>query len=283
MFYDGAKLRWANRRVHTANVIFGEVLYAPGGFCGPRIQKHFELVVFHSGDCQVRVDGAERYLTAGQVYLFLPRCPEHFRFAPERETHHSYCSVAPAFLPEDIKERLKQVPCTVPQSEVFRLLLATAFKLRTPRHRATQRLIDYLGIALFAEYLHSAVLAERERSQDGAVRRFLDYVDDHFAEETCLEGAHRVAGLSRNTLIYKLRAEKQTTPARYIWRARTERGVAMLAETGHRVAEIAYRCGFRNPFHFSRLVKQHLGSSPREIRDRAWSGRAFEHTSAKAQ
>jgi transcriptional regulator GlxA family with amidase domain len=62
-----------------------------------------------------------------------------------------------------------------------------------------------------------------------------------------------------------------TTPARYLWQFRIERGAAMLGETGHTVAEIAYRCGFQNPFHFSRLVKQHFGQSPKEIRRHAWS------------
>ncbi len=61
------------------------------------------------------------------------------------------------------------------------------------------------------------------------------------------------------------------TPARHLWKFRLERGVAMLEETGHTVAEIAYRCGFKNPFHFSRLIKQQAGRPPREIRRRAWS------------
>jgi hypothetical protein len=58
MNYDGAKLRWANRRVHTDNVVFGEVRYEPGGLCGPRIQRDYQLVVLHAGDCHVTVDGA---------------------------------------------------------------------------------------------------------------------------------------------------------------------------------------------------------------------------------
>jgi AraC-like DNA-binding protein len=51
---------------------------------------------------------------------------------------------------------------------------------------------------------------------------------------------------------------------------RTERGIQMLVETGLTVAEIAYRCGFQSPFHFSRLATRLQGISPREIRRRAW-------------
>ncbi len=38
------------------------------------------------------------------------------------------------------------------------------------------------------------------------------------------------------------------------------------------VAEIAYRCGFKDPFHFSRLVKKLQGLPPREVRRRLWAG-----------
>ena len=43
-------------------------------------------------------------------------------------------------------------------------------------------------------------------------------------------------------------------------------GVARPASEG----EIALRCGFQTPFHFSRWVRETEGASPREVRARAW-------------
>lgn len=45
----------------------------------------------------------------------------------------------------------------------------------------------------------------------------------------------------------------------------------MLTETGHTVGEIAYACGFRDPFHFSRLVKGLQGVSPQNLRRQIWA------------
>ena len=271
--YDGTKLRWANRRMHTGHVVIGEVLYEPGGLCGPRYQRDFELVVLHAGDCEVTLDRAEHSLKSGLVYLFRPGHREHFRFASATETHHSYCSITPVFMPADMVKRLDQAPFSVPCSEVFRLLLTAAFKLRAPRHSTTGTLVDQLGLCLFAEFLNASHELESQTSRDWAVRGFLHYVEDHFCEQDCLEAAHRSAGVSRNALIYKFRQEMRITPARYLWKFRIERGAAMLGETGHTIAEIAYRCGFKNPFHFSRLIRQYRGLSPRAIRQEAWSGR----------
>ena len=55
---------------------------------------------------------------------------------------------------------------------------------------------------------------------------------------------------------------------------RVDRGAGLLAATGLTVAEIADRCGFKNPFHFSRLLRKMQGNSPREARKRAWVTKA---------
>ena len=274
MNYDGAKLIWSNRRVHTRGVVIGEVRYEPGGFCGPRLQRDYELVVIHSGEGEVRVDGVTRHLSVGQVFLFLPGCREYYRFARERETHHSYCSMSPALMTPRLKDLLGRAPKAVPQSDVFRLILAAAFRLRTLHGVVASQLVHQVGLCLFHDYLHTSREAERRSNTDPAVRTFLDHLQDHFAEEACLAEAHKAAGVSRNALIYKFSAQLESTPARYLWQYRTERGIAMLAETGHTIAEIAFRCGFKSPFHFSRLVKTHSGRSPRALRSAVWAKEA---------
>ena len=144
----------------------------------------------------------------------------------------------------------------------------------TPRNSATSTLIDQLSLSLFAEFLNVSLPLDGEAGRDPAVRAFLHHVEDHFGDGNCLLEAHKAAGISRNALIYKFRKELHTTPARHLWRVRAERGAAMLGETGHTTAEIAYRCGFTNPFHFSRLVKQYFGQSPKNLRHLAWSAGA---------
>jgi AraC-like DNA-binding protein len=267
--------------MHTANVVFGEVLYKPGGVCGPRVQRDFELVILHSGECEVSVGRTTQVLRAGTVYLFRPGSHEHFRFSPDKETHHSYCSIRPGFMPKSFQQLLGRAPFSAPCSEVFRLLLAAVSKLRAPRHSAAGRLVEQLGLCLFAEYLNACGRSDSETGGDPAVCAFMHHVEDHFGEENCLQAAHEAAGISRNAMIYKFRQEMHTTPARYLWRFRTERGAAMLFETGHTTAEIAYSCGFNNPFHFSRLIKQHFGRPPKDLRRQAWSNGA--ETGARAQ
>ena len=272
--YDGARIAWDHRSVRSPRVVFGQVRYQPGGYCGPRIQRDYELVLLHSGSCVVRVDRMHHALRPGEVMLFRPGHRERFTFDPQAGTHHAWCSVRPGFLPAALCRELELMPPGgLPCSETFQRILSAAFLLRAVRTPAAARVVEALAAALFAEVLdmaRHAAAATGER-RDEAVARALRHMEDHLEAEPCLHEAQHAAGCSVNALLYKFRAALGTTPARYLWRLRTEKGLALLAETGWTVAEIAERCGFKNPFHFSRCIRRAHGCPPREVRRLAWA------------
>ena len=274
MYDFGTNIAWINRRVSTAQITIGEVRYQPGGQCGPRRQRHYELVLLHSGSCRVTVDKVSRELTTGLVYLFRPGHREHWEFSTRHETHHSWCEIKPTGLPKKLLRALRNAPAAVPPSVIWRNLLATALELRNKRNPAVLWEIDFLGLALFAEYLNISEQSAAVPGGDEVVHKVIRHMRTHLGAEDCLRNAQAAAGVSRNVVIRRFQAALQTTPARYLWKLRTERGIAMLGESGHTVGEIAYLCGFKNPFHFSRWVKQLQGGSPLKVRQAAWQSKA---------
>lgn len=269
MGYDGTKFAWENRQARSGRVCIGEILYEPGGSCGPRVQRDYQLVFLHSGELTVRVDNRHHALAAGCVGLFLPGHREHFLFSSTSKTHHSWCAVAPGFMPTAMRRLLHRAPISLPYSPTLGHLLASGLAMGPVCGATATETVDRLGLLLFSAYLHTA--AEHGDTHDSAVLKAARFLSEHFADPDCLLQAHRMAGVSRNTLIAHFHREMKTTPARYLWRLRTERGIQMLAETGHPVAEIAFKCGFQDTSHFSRLAKQLQGIPPREIRRRAWA------------
>lgn len=271
MPYDGTNFRWVNRRVHTTNVVFGEVFYEPGGSCGPRVQRDFELIMLHSGDCQVTLNNKMvHYMKSGTVSLFIPGNHNYFQYSENMESHHSWCTISPKFIPDNLRSDLRNPLVSVPGSGLLRSLIDGALKLKPMPNNPLDTLIEHLALCAFDEFLHISSRKDRELIGDPAVNAFLRYVGDHFAEEDCLEKARLASKVSRNTLLYKFHQQMQTTPAHYLWKFRVERGVSMLIETGQTTAEIAYLCGFKNPYHFSRMLKQQTGRPPKEIRRQGW-------------
>ena len=275
--YDGIRISWANRWVHTARSAIGEIVYDPGGYCGPRTQLDYELVIIHSGACTVSIDHTSRELAVGKLHLFYPRHREHYTFSTQTQTHHSWCTISPKFMPRNLQQKLEKAPLAVPVTETVQYLLKAASQLRLPKSFAAEKQIDFLALCLFAEFLRLSDEAIVPPGWNHPAYKAERWMEDHYSEEDCLARAIQASGVSKNALSYKFREQFHTTPGRYLWKLRTERGIALLGASGHNISEIAYNCGFKNPFHFSRLVKQHQGESPHKIRTRIWRREAEFH------
>ena len=269
--YEGDLVSWYNPSVRSPKVAFGQTRYQPGGYCGPRIQRDYELVVLHTGDAEVEVGRKTYPLQQKFVYAFRPGLRNHFRFSRTMETHHSWCEIIPDFMPEDVRRELDVMePTGVPCTEPFNRIFSTAFLLRSAGAHETHRAINALGLALFAEFLDTGQRAREEKEMEPCVIAAVHYMEDHFGDPQCLTAAQTAAGCSSNTLLYKFTAAKGMTPGRYLWNLRTDHGLELLGKTGLSISEIAYKCGFKDPFHFSRKVRERQGLSPREVRNRAW-------------
>lgn len=267
--YDGEKAEWSQRHIHSVNSTIGEVGYSPGGYCGPRIQRDFQLVMIYSGTCTVSVDQRTFPLQIDKVYLFTPGHREQFVFSETQKTRHFWCSVSPRALSREMKSALLASSDNgLPPSECFQRLVSATFLLRMTEPKASQQVVDQLAMALFAEFLHGATHARNQT--DPVIHRVLRHLEDHLSEEACLKEAKRLSGYSETAFIYKFKTVTGNTPSRYLWQLRTEKCIRLLSETGLTISEIAYQCGFKNPFHFSRSVRQLQGVAPREIRKVAW-------------
>ncbi len=253
-----------------AEVFFGDVWYDPGGDFGPRVQGDYQLVIVLLGEARVWVDGTAHAIPPGSVILLHPGHTERFRFAPRHPTHHTWCSVRPDIVPRALRRRLARLPAVLPQSRAFDLLMNAAFSITSWREPEGRRMLKSLGFALLDEYIRMAREGSHDRDRDTPHERARRWLEQHSAEPDALAGAARAAAITPQHLIRLFRAHYATTPGRYLWRLRVERGAGLLTASGLTVAEIADRCGFKNPFHFSRLLRQQQGLSPRQLRRRAW-------------
>jgi AraC-like DNA-binding protein len=268
--YHGAEIAWANRLVQTARVDFGRVKYLRGGYCGPRQQRDYQLVVVETGGAQVTVASETFALPVDHAVLFLPGHREHFRFSADAETEHVWCSIRPTFMPADMRWRLARAPRMVACSELMHRLFAAAQGCQRVASLAAGRVVEHLGLALFAEFLHLTARWPQRPQRDEALSRAMACIEERFGDEDCLTEARQAAGCSASGLNQRFRRFLGTSPARYLWLTRIERGLAMLRNTGLTVTEISERCGCKNPYHFSRLVKRSQGMPPREVRRQAW-------------
>jgi AraC family transcriptional regulator of arabinose operon len=255
-------------------VFFGDVVYEPGGTCGPRMQMDYQLVVLVEGEANVTVDGAGRRVAAGEAGLFRPGHREFFRLSETRKTRHTWCALHPSLVGRELAAACAHAPDVRPVSRRFEQLMELGLALPRRAGERAPGLVEALGLAALHEYLFAGGRADGGGPDEpDALRRALEWVGQAGHEAMDLPGLARTAGVSPAQLVKLFKRHLGVTPLRYVWEARTRRGAQLLRETGLTVAEVAYRCGFQTPFHFSRWIKACEGVSPRELRARAWARR----------
>jgi AraC-like DNA-binding protein len=253
----------------SPHVVFGDVIYAAGGRHGPRRQTGYQIVTVESGEAQVTIDDRVVLVPARHALLLRPGHRETFRFSAMRPTRHAWCSVQSALLPSHLREACETAPELQPLQRRLETLLQLG--LSVPRHVGAESdpLVEALALAALEEFVFTARAGRGAAPEPDALWRAMEWVANLGDEPASLAAMAQAADVSASQLAKLFRTHLRTTPMRYVWKTRTERGVQLLQETGLSVAETAYRCGFQTPFHFSRWVRHHFGASPSELRRRA--------------
>ena len=259
------------RTAGAARVVVGDVVYEPGGTCGPRVQQDYQLVVLVEGDARVDVERREVKIGAGSVGLFRPGRREFFRLSEQRKTHHTWCAVHPSLVTAELAMAGTRAPDVLPVTRRFEQLMELGLSLPRVAGEQAPGLVESLGLATLQEYLFAGERsATDEPDEPDALRRALEWIGQEGERATDLPALARKAGVSPAQLVKLFRRHLGTTPLRHVWEVRTRRGAQLLRETGLTVGEVAFRCGFQTPFHFSRWVRELFGVSPRALRAKAW-------------
>lgn len=129
---------------------------------------------------------------------------------------------------------------------------------------ATTALMDVL-----AELLRTRkpAVSATERTREAKLRRVLAMITAKpHADWSCAQLA-QTAGLSMPHFTRLFRQWTGYSPVDYVRRQRIDHARRLLADVDLSIKEVAARCGFDDPYHFSRVFRKVDGLSPTEFRE----------------
>lgn len=267
-------IRQENLRMRRGATVIGDILYAPGGACGPRYQHDYQLVVIHQGCLDLWLDGEAVHVPAGYGILLSPGHREHFVFSAEQETHHSWCAIAPRAVPQHLRRDLQRYRGPIPFAGRMLSLLEMSRRAQ-PTAAADEPLQDGfylgLGLALFCDFALAARSgAVPNTNAEALLAKMEQYIWEEHTRHLSLHDIARATGVSRQHLLKLCRLHGKPTPMSQLYTTRLETATDLLRQTGLSVNDIADKCGFVNIFHFSRKFKEAYGRSPGTWRKELW-------------
>jgi AraC-like DNA-binding protein len=137
---------------------------------------------------------------------------------------------------------------------------------------ATPELRARLGdqVLDLADFLvDSSASHNRSRTSGATCTRIKSYVRRHLGDPTLNTAAIAAAVRVSPRSINRLLAAEGTSLMHYLWDCRLQQAQTLLLSRRApklRIEEIAWRCGFSDPTHFSRSFKSRYGVPPRQFR-----------------
>jgi AraC-like DNA-binding protein len=108
------------------------------------------------------------------------------------------------------------------------------------------------------------------------LRRARDLADRHYAEQLDLDALAGAAHVSKYHFARSFAETYGETPMRYLTRRRIERAQDLLRSANLTVTEVCMMVGFSSLGSFSSRVRELVGESPTQDRDR-WAARGGPH------
>ncbi|WP_308638166.1 AraC family transcriptional regulator [Paenibacillus silvisoli] len=246
----------------------GTIVYPPKGTYGPRVQQDLQLVLLHTGELELTIDGSRHPVKPGQVVLLKPQHHEYFAFAESQESWHRWITLNLAPLTDEELAYLDKLPFSMPIPEALNTMTDMMLALQNDYLRQDELMIS-LGYSAF--HMFTAKIAHTKQQElHPSIVAALGYIRQHYTDDITLPDLAGAAGVSPEHLVRLFHLHHHMTPIRCLWQYRVLKATELLSQSGLSVGEIAARCGFKTTFHLSRLVKEQTGSTPTEIRKAAW-------------
>ena len=243
--------------------VFGDVVLPRGGEYGPLDRAYVTFLAIRSGAARVEVDDRTLSVVAGECAVVVNRRRLRIFYQRHLRTEASWCEAHPATLAAGA-----QAPFApkLPFCGRLERLQAMGLELGLGSGPSLNVLRNALGRALFAGYAHESRASEAERAVPPSVLRARRCIEERFAEDLVLADIASAAALSPAHLVSVFRRHLGTTPIRHLWRVRAREAHQLLLASDLPSAEVAYRCGYKSPFHFSRQIKAVFGEAPSALR-----------------
>ncbi len=244
----------------------GDVWAAAGATLGERRLTDYELVYFPDGSSTIYETDEETYKLDKPCFIFTrPGEGHRYRFDPNKNVRHLFVH----FDYEELRRgdaRFDSLLFGSPYlpvsgNSLLPALLGQMVRIADFQLAYWKRRLSALLSSALEELCASAdnALEELARPLPLPISQALTYMEDHLEESITIEAVARQSGWSHEHFTRMFVASVGMSPKRALLERRLRRAELLMQSGRWTVKQIAYRVGFRDEHHFSKMYKRLRG------------------------
>ncbi len=234
-----------------------------------KFHKQLELCYVLNGVLNVEIEGKNRTLKAGDVYLAFPNIP-HAVFNSSAsvmiaifdcEIVQSYHEILSHQKPKDAVIPAEKLPKSI--ESLFHQIFD--FYINDSPFRST--VLHSLLNALLGTLLNACHTVPRN-SENELIEKILLYFSDHFTEKITLEDIAKEFNYSKYYISHIINDTLHCNLSALINSYRISLAQNLLISTNKTIGELSEECGFQNQSSFNRVFSKYVGCSPCKFRSK---------------
>lgn len=260
--------------------VFRFISFYPSETYGPHKHLRIEINYVKKGNCILHLDNESVTFREGEIMIitsevnhlfeagsegttlmqleFLPDIFSHFNLKAEADT--SGWTLTPVFLFSEENRLIKIVNNVRIMRAVQRIV--NELEAKGPYYQ-------YLVVMYYAELL---ILIYRYMDEtylpictNESLKKAIAYIRLNSHLDINIQSVALYTGISERYLRNLFSQYLNLSPLDYLNQIRINKAVELLRNTEMSVKEVCFQCGFQSPQYFSRIFKQQMGVSPREM------------------
>ena len=263
----------------------------PNFECGMHMQEFFEINIITRGNGKHYIEDNRIETRIGDVFIIPPKVKHGFKSRDGLDVFHVL--ISDRFINKNMSD-LQLIPSFFMLFAAEPLMRGKGENVLHLRLNDSQfgKLNDLLEIALecrnqldpfdclsrkgFVMLLISFLCKIYSQNSDSSLNgktktdeaflKAISYIHEHYFEKIRVDTLAKTANLSRSTFLRKFNDVCKMPPSEYIINRRIEASEYMLLNTSDSILNIAFKCGFYDAAHFSRIFMKKKGISPSEYR-----------------
>ena len=238
----------------------------------PNGRHDYHIIYVFSGKCYVEVNGAFKVAQSGDLVLYYPGQPQHYKYLKEDDTVSCYLHFSGSgcdsllqefgFSPDQRIYNLGLIPNV--EKIIGRMRFEQTQKKPFYQHRTSALLLELLSIfgrrlSESSVFSDSSFVSRIDKICKMMIEDNEDWHNMEYYAEQCF--------LSVSRFEHVFREITGVSPNKYLMNLRINKAKEFLAETDMSVADISTLLGFSSLSYFIRIFKKHTGATPLNFRN----------------